>query len=467
MRGSAWAAVRRSPGPARRGGGSARRYPCCSATSWASRQPPRPPIPKMSSVASASITSCSGGASGRSAARSRSSSATPSWRSSARHSPTRTTPNVPWRGPRHRRQGGRRVRRHALGPHRHTHRRGGRRPGRASGARRGLRHGRRRQHRGAPPGGSSRRRRRRRRHDLPRHDACVRVRATRADPGERQERAPGLWRPLRARGRLGTDVSGLRIAPSSAAMPSAPCCGASSRALHATASVAIRHDRWASPVSASPGSSPISATTSTSSAISSPGGRDDACPTGRASRSGRSATARGARRRLRLGPSRERDRRRSRRCFQRGMRARWLRARLLPLIGIDAGGSFARRELRRLAPLLRVDHRGRPGRARRRRSPLGDSALLDFIAYLAEWADDVPLFLICTARPELYERTRLGRAASQRHRSINLWTAVAVAGRDSSSLPAPAQPALGPRRAAILRADRRQSRSTRRSSCAC
>ena len=35
-----------------------------------------------------------------------------------------------------------------------------------------------------------------------------------------------------------------------------------------------------------------------------------------------------------------------------------------------------------------------------------DDALLDFVDYLAEWASDVPLLIVCTARPELLERRR-------------------------------------------------------------
>src|SRR5262249_15509309 len=34
----------------------------------------------------------------------------------------------------------------------------------------------------------------------------------------------------------------------------------------------------------------------------------------------------------------------------------------------------------------------------------GDDAQLDFIEHLVDWATDVPLLTICTARPELYER---------------------------------------------------------------
>ena len=51
---------------------------------------------------------------------------------------------------------------------------------------------------------------------------------------------------------------------------------------------------------------------------------------------------------------------------------------------------------------------------------LGDSGLLEFLAYLAEWASDVPLLLICTARPELYERHSLWAGGIRNATSIDL-----------------------------------------------
>ena len=40
-----------------------------------------------------------------------------------------------------------------------------------------------------------------------------------------------------------------------------------------------------------------------------------------------------------------------------------------------------------------------------------DEPLLEFLEYLIDWASEVPLFLLCIARPELYER-RPGLASS-------------------------------------------------------
>jgi class 3 adenylate cyclase/tetratricopeptide (TPR) repeat protein len=83
----------------------------------------------------------------------------------------------------------------------------------------------------------------------------------------------------------------------------------------------------------------------------------------------------------------------------------WLRARLLPLLGIDAGEVAAREELftawRRFLESMAE------------RNPLvlvvedvqwADEAMLAFLEYLADWAQGVPLLIVATARPELYEQ---------------------------------------------------------------
>ncbi len=83
----------------------------------------------------------------------------------------------------------------------------------------------------------------------------------------------------------------------------------------------------------------------------------------------------------------------------------WLRARLLPLLGVESGQPPSREESftawRRF--LEAIAERG----------PLvlivedihwADEALLAFLEHLADWAQGVPLLVLCTARPELYER---------------------------------------------------------------
>jgi class 3 adenylate cyclase/tetratricopeptide (TPR) repeat protein len=49
-----------------------------------------------------------------------------------------------------------------------------------------------------------------------------------------------------------------------------------------------------------------------------------------------------------------------------------------------------------------------------------DDALLDFIEHLVDWATDVPLLALCTARPELFERRPAWRADSSTSRILSL-----------------------------------------------
>ena len=49
-----------------------------------------------------------------------------------------------------------------------------------------------------------------------------------------------------------------------------------------------------------------------------------------------------------------------------------------------------------------------------------DPALLDFVGHLADWAEGVPLLLLCTARPELYERHPTWAAGLRNATAINL-----------------------------------------------
>jgi class 3 adenylate cyclase/tetratricopeptide (TPR) repeat protein len=82
----------------------------------------------------------------------------------------------------------------------------------------------------------------------------------------------------------------------------------------------------------------------------------------------------------------------------------WLRARLLPLLGIDGGEAAVQEELftawRKLLESIAEQ------------DPLvlvvedihwADPAMLAFLEHLADWAQGVPLLIVCTARPELYE----------------------------------------------------------------
>ena len=98
----------------------------------------------------------------------------------------------------------------------------------------------------------------------------------------------------------------------------------------------------------------------------------------------------------------------------------WLRARLLPLVG--AGGEPASQE-----ESFTAWRRVLESWAAERETVLvfedlhwADEALLSFLEHLADWAEGVPLLVLCTARPELYEQhPGFGANARNAHR-INL-----------------------------------------------
>ena len=93
--------------------------------------------------------------------------------------------------------------------------------------------------------------------------------------------------------------------------------------------------------------------------------------------------------------------------------------RLGPLVGVEAASAAERQELftawRRFLECLAAAHE----------TVFvfedlhwADEALLDFLEHLVEWSEGVPLLVLCTARPELYERVRAGeRAFATRRRS--------------------------------------------------
>ena len=83
----------------------------------------------------------------------------------------------------------------------------------------------------------------------------------------------------------------------------------------------------------------------------------------------------------------------------------WLLQRLAPLVGVEAVSPAERQEL------FTAWRRYLEGLAAARASVLvfedlhwADEALLAFLEHLAEWAEGVPLLVLCTARPELHER---------------------------------------------------------------
>lgn len=99
----------------------------------------------------------------------------------------------------------------------------------------------------------------------------------------------------------------------------------------------------------------------------------------------------------------------------------WLLQRLAPLVGADSGAPAERQELftawRRFLEALATRHA----------TVLvfedlhwADDALLAFLEYLAEWSRDVPLLILCAARPELYERRPAWGAGLRNAQTINL-----------------------------------------------
>ena len=99
----------------------------------------------------------------------------------------------------------------------------------------------------------------------------------------------------------------------------------------------------------------------------------------------------------------------------------WLRARLLPLLGIDSGGSESREESfaawRRFVESIASDG---PAVVVVEDLHWADPPLLDFLSYFSEWAGGVPLLLVCTARPELFEKHGSWGARTRNAHTINL-----------------------------------------------
>jgi class 3 adenylate cyclase len=93
----------------------------------------------------------------------------------------------------------------------------------------------------------------------------------------------------------------------------------------------------------------------------------------------------------------------------------WLVQRLSPLVGVEAASSAERQELftawRRFLASLAAEC---PTVLVFDDLHWADEALFAFLEHLTEWSQDVPLLVVCAARPELYER-RPGWAAGLRN----------------------------------------------------
>ncbi len=99
----------------------------------------------------------------------------------------------------------------------------------------------------------------------------------------------------------------------------------------------------------------------------------------------------------------------------------WLEARLLPLVGVDTGHTASRDESflawRRFVEGIAADG---PAVVVVEDLHWADAPMLDFLSYLAEWADGVPLLFLCTARPELFEAHATWGAGMRNAHTINL-----------------------------------------------
>ncbi len=98
----------------------------------------------------------------------------------------------------------------------------------------------------------------------------------------------------------------------------------------------------------------------------------------------------------------------------------WLRARLAPLVG--AGGEPAAQEESFTAwrRVLEWWAEGRETVLVFEDLHWADPALLAFLEHLADWSEGVPLLLLCTARPELYEQHPGFGATARNAQRINL-----------------------------------------------
>jgi class 3 adenylate cyclase len=99
----------------------------------------------------------------------------------------------------------------------------------------------------------------------------------------------------------------------------------------------------------------------------------------------------------------------------------WLLQRLAPLVGIEAASPAEREELfaawRRYLESLAA---AGPRVLVFEDLHWADEALLAFLEYLVEWSQEIPLLVLCAARPELYERRPGWGAGLRNAHTINL-----------------------------------------------
>jgi hypothetical protein len=94
----------------------------------------------------------------------------------------------------------------------------------------------------------------------------------------------------------------------------------------------------------------------------------------------------------------------------------WLKARLAPLVGVAAEPAAQEESFAAWRRCLESWAETRETVLVFEDLHWADGALLSFLEHLADWAEGVPLVLLCTARPELYERHPGFRAGAEMRR---------------------------------------------------
>ena len=100
--------------------------------------------------------------------------------------------------------------------------------------------------------------------------------------------------------------------------------------------------------------------------------------------------------------------------------APWLRARLRPLAGLPAPEAALAENFAAWRAFVELLAEGRPSVLVFEDLHWADGALLDFVEQLADYAEGVPLLLVGTARPELYERAASWAASVRNVARVNL-----------------------------------------------
>ncbi len=99
----------------------------------------------------------------------------------------------------------------------------------------------------------------------------------------------------------------------------------------------------------------------------------------------------------------------------------WIRSRLEPLLGLGEAQATEREEsFTAWRSFLESIASQNPFVLVIEDMHWADAAMLTFVEHLAGWASRVPLFVLCTARPELYERDPAWGSGKRNHTAISL-----------------------------------------------